>query len=168
MPRWSTVAAVAGLIALGGAPSASADCQVQPVGPSSIDGLLADIPGYTVDHRCPDISSPFTGAAVNAATAGEISRDGTVVLTVFAAELSDASGAAFVHDTVLAALPGAAIDTQTVAGYRVTYFNSQQLGDGYLYADGPTVLIAYDTGWPQSGSAAKEILPTLLGRIRPA
>ncbi|WP_328359744.1 hypothetical protein OG976_07025 [Mycobacterium sp. NBC_00419] len=163
-----TIAAIAALIALGAAPSASADCQVQPLGPSSVDGLLADIPGFLVQQGCPAVGSPFAGADMKAVTAGEISRDGTTVMSVFAGELNDGSGAAFVHDTVLAALPGTAIETQTVAGYPVTYFNSRQLGDGYLYADGRTVLVAYDTAWPQSGSAAKEILPTLLGRIRPA
>ena len=31
--------------------------------------------------------------------------------------------------------------------------------------DGPTVVIAYDTAWPQTRGAVREVLATLLARI---
>ncbi|HEY5148251.1 MAG TPA: hypothetical protein VIJ23_00195 [Mycobacterium sp.] len=141
-------ARVAVVIALGCSPAASADCVVTSSNPSTIDGVLADIPGVTVTPGCPDIASPFAGADMAAATAGEISRDGANVMTVFAGELAAGDGQAFVHDRFLAASPGAASESQTVGGYQVTYFNIPRLNDGYAYADGPTVVIAYDTASP--------------------
>lgn len=158
------VAMLAGAIACGVAPVASADCTV----PGDLDGLLADLPGFTVEQHCPDLPSPFAGADVAASTAGEISRDGSPVLTLFAGELADGSATDYLDDVFLPAVPGTAIEPQNVGGYPVTYFNIAQLGDGYAYAQGWTVVIAYDTAWPQSASAAKEILPTLLSRIPPA
>ncbi len=154
------------VIALGCSPVASADCVVTSSSPSTIDGVFAEIPGFTVTPGCPAIASPFAGADVSAASAGEISRDGTSVLTVFAGELASGSGQDFVHDTFLAATQGAASETQTVGGYEVTYFNIARLSDGYAYADGPTVVIAYDTASPQNRQAVREVLPTLLARIR--
>ena len=50
----------------------------------------------------------------------------------------------------------------------MTHFNIPRLSDGYAYADGPTVVIAYDTAWPQNRGAVREVLTTLLARIRPA
>ena len=162
-------AAVAAVVALGWcAPAASADCVVMSVNPSTIDGLFAEIPGFTVTPGCPAIASPFTGADMAAATAAEISRDGMSVMTVFAGELASGSGQEFVHDRVLAAVEGTAGDTQTVGGYPVTYFNIPRFTDGYAYADGPTVVIAYDTAAPQTRQAVREVLPTLLGRLRPS
>ena len=49
----------------------------------------------------------------------------------------------------------------------MTYFNIPRLTDGYAYADGPTVVIAYDTAWPQNRGAVREVVATLLARIRP-
>ena len=51
----SAVAAV--VIALGCAPVASADCAVLSSNPSTIDGVFADIPGFTVEQGCPAIAS---------------------------------------------------------------------------------------------------------------
>lgn len=50
----------------------------------------------------------------------------------------------------------------------MTYFNIPRLSDGYAYANGPTVVIAYDTAWPQNRGAVREVMATLLARIRPA
>lgn len=155
------------LIGLGPAPLASADCMVAPAAPSSIDGVFAPIPGVTVTPGCPAIASPFSGTDMAAASAAEIGRDGNSVLTVYAGELAAGSGADFIHDTFLAAVDGTASGTQTVHGYPVTYFNIPRLTDGYAYAAGPSVVIAYDTAAPQAGAAAREVLPTLLGRVQP-
>ena len=104
-----------------------------------------------------------------AAAAGhEITRDGDGVVTVFAGELAAGSGQTFVHDTFLAATPGTASDAQTVGGYPVTYFNIPRFTDGYAYADGPTVVIAFDTASQENRGAVREVVATLLARIRPA
>jgi hypothetical protein len=50
----------------------------------------------------------------------------------------------------------------------VTYFNIPRLSDGYAYADGPTVVIAYDTASSSTRQVVGEVLPTLLARIRPS
>ena len=105
---------------------------------------------------------------MTAATAHEITRDGTSVVTVFAGELASGGGQAFVDDTFLPATRGAASEAQNVGGYPVTYFNIPRLSDGYAYTDRPTVVIAYDTAWPQNRGAVREVLTTLLARIRPA
>ena len=158
-------AAVVLVLALGCAPAASADCGPPSSGPSPIDDMFAEIPGFTVEQGCPVIASPFTGADMTAETAREISRDGKSVVTVFAGELAAGTGQAFVDQTFLPAAPGTASEAQTVGGYPVTYFNVPHLSDGYAYADGPTVVIAYDTGWPQTRGAVREVLATLLARI---
>ena len=163
-----TIAAVAGLIALGCAPAASADCTVLSANPSTVDGVFADIPGFTVEPGCPAVTSPFTGADMTAAAGHEITRDGAGVVTVFVGELATGSGPDFVHDTVLAAIPGTASDAQTLGGYPVIYFNIPGFTDGYAYADGPTVVIAYDTASPENRSAVREVVTALLARIRPA
>jgi hypothetical protein len=162
------VAAVALVMALGCAPAAAADCDPPPSGPSTIDGVFAEIPGFTVEPGCPVIASPFTGADMTATAAREISRDGKSVVTVFAGELATGTGQTFVDETFLPAAPGTASEAQTVGGYPVTYFNVPRLTDGYAYADGPTVVIAYDTAWPKTGGAVREVyevLATLLARI---
>ncbi|HNP14140.1 MAG TPA: hypothetical protein PKM33_12855, partial [Mycobacterium sp.] len=87
--------------------------------------------------------------------------------TVFAGQLAIGSGADFIDNTFLAAVDGTAADTQTVGGYPVTYFNIPRLTDGYAYATGPTVVIAYDTAGRQARDAVREVLPTLLGRVQP-
>ncbi|HNF06440.1 MAG TPA: hypothetical protein PL146_13720, partial [Mycobacterium sp.] len=155
------------LIALGSAPGASADCMVAATDPSTIDGMFAAIPGFTVTPGCPAIGSPFAGTEMTAASAAAIDRDGDSVLTVFAGQLAIGSGADFIDNTFLAAVDGTAADTQTVGGYPVTYFNIPRLTDGYAYATGPTVVIAYDTASRQARDAVREVLPTLLGRVQP-
>ncbi|HMZ15600.1 MAG TPA: hypothetical protein PLS04_15810 [Mycobacterium sp.] len=155
------------LIALGSAPGASADCMVAATDPSTIDGMFAAIPGFTVTPGCPAIGSPFAGTDMTAASAAAIDRDGDSVLTVFAGQLAIGSGADFIDNTFLAAVDGTAADTQTVGGYPVTYFNIPRLTDGYAYATGPTVVIAYDTAGRQARDAVREVLPTLLGRVQP-
>jgi len=161
-------AAVALVLALGCAPAASADCGPPSSGSSTVDDVFVEIPGFTVEQGCPAIASPFNGADMTAATAHEISRDGKSVVTVFAGELSAGTGQAFVDETFLPAAPGTASEAQTVGGYPVTYFNVPHLTDGYAYADGPTVVIAYDTAWPQTRGAVPEVLTTLLARISAA
>ena len=165
--RSNATAALAVVIVLGCAPAASADCSPPPLGPSTIDNMFADIPGFTVEQGCPAIASPFIGTDMTAATAHEITRDGTSVVTVFAGELATGSGQAFVDETFLPGARGAASEAQTVGGHSVTYFNIPRLTDGYAYADGPTVVIAYDTAWPQNRGAVREVVATLLARIRP-
>ena len=167
-PGGKAAAAVAVVIALGCPANASADCGPPSSGPSTIDGLFAEIPGFTVGQGCPAIASPFTGADVKAATAHEITRDGNSVVTVFASELASGSGQAFIDETFLPAAQGTASEAQTVGPYRVTYFNISHFSDGYAYADGPTVVIGYDTAWPQTRGAVREVFPTLLARISPA
>lgn len=155
------------LIALGSAPVAAADCMVAATGPSTIDGIFAEIPGFTVSPGCPAIGSPFTGTDMTAASVAAIDHDGDSALTVFAGQLAIGSGADFIDNTFLAAVDGTAADTQTVGGYPVTYFNIPRLTDGYAYATGPTVVIAYDTASRQARDAVREVLPTLLGRVQP-
>ena len=89
------------LIALGSAPGASADCMVAATDPSTIDGMFAAIPGFTVTPGCPAIGSPFAGTEMTAASAAAIGRDGNSVLTVFAGELASGSGAAMPQLAIL-------------------------------------------------------------------
>lgn len=155
------------------APRAAADCVVLSPGPSTIDGVFADIPGFTVEPRCPQIPSPFGDTRMSATTSAEISSGTTPVAAVFAGELASGDGRAFLNDTFFPAVgngdAASAVSTEpkTVGGYPLTYFNIPRFGDGYAYARGSTVVIAYDTGRSPSRGELRDVLPTILGRIGP-
>jgi hypothetical protein len=131
--------------------AARLDCLVQPPGQSSIDGALADIPGFTVKEICPaEVDPIFGGLDINAqfyaVAAGDISQNDTTVLRVLAAQLKSDSGDAFVQhfmSGLSARTPAGAVasEPQEVGGHDVRYFNAPVQYSGYTYVNGPTVVI---------------------------
>jgi len=123
----ATLAAVivATCAACGSTPAASA-------GPISV---LSELPGFTVTEIGPaDVDPAVAGAEFNDLTAGIVSQNGAPVLRVLAGQVKSGNGDAFVH-TYLEKL-----SAQTRV---VTHFNVPLAAEGYAYAAGPTVVIAY-------------------------
>ncbi len=132
--------------------AASASCIVD-AGPSSIDGLVAELPGFTVEPICPADMDPYFGRSEVAeqyfeAVAGRVTENGYPVLTYLAAHL-DGSGASFVTGYIDAwwkesDLPKpVAVYTEELGGREVHTFNVPMGPRGYYYVDGPTFVIAY-------------------------
>ena len=123
----ATLAAVivATCAACGSTPAASA-------GPISV---FSELPGFTVTEIGPaDVDPAVAGAEFNDLTAGIVSQNGAPVLRVLAGQVKSGNGDAFVH-TYLEKLS---------ARIRVvTHFNVPLAAEGYAYAAGPTVVIAY-------------------------
>lgn len=157
------------------APTAPArtDCMPVASGPSSVEGIFAGLDGFTVKPGCPaDMASPFTGADVKSVAAGVVSQNGHDVLTVFAAELNSETGAQFA-DTFVATMardvtdPNKAVasDHQLLDGCQVTHFNSPASGEGYVYGQGPTAVIArIEVGAPPG--APKDAFTQLISHLR--
>jgi len=123
----ATLAAVivATCAARGSTPAASA-------GPISV---FSELPGFTVTEIGPaDVDPAVAGAEFNDLTAGIVSQNGAPVLRVLAGHVKSGNGDAFVH-TYLEKL-----SAQTRV---VTHFNVPLAAEGYAYAAGPTVVIAY-------------------------
>jgi hypothetical protein len=152
--------------------AAVADCVVQTSGPSRIDSVFADIPGYTVRKVCPtDIASPFADADVLNAAAGEVKDNANTVLTVFAGELKSGSGDAFIHMFLSGLQPrnndpakAVATENELLGGSQVTYFNVPLGAQGYAYAQGPVVVIAY-VGLESPPGAPKDAFTKLLANL---
>jgi len=131
----ATLAAVivATCAACGSTPAASA-------GPIS-----AELPGFTVTEIGPAVA----GAEFNDLTAGIVSQNGAPVLRVLAGQVKSGNGDAFVH-TYLEKLSaqtrdgvGLPSEPQLLGDDVVTHFNVPLAAEGYAYAAGPTVVIAY-------------------------
>ena len=78
-----------------------------------------------------------------------MSQNGHPILRVLAGQLESGSGDAFV-DTYLRKLSaqtrdgvGVPSETEELGGHVVKHFNIPLVTDGYVYADGPTVVVAY-------------------------
>jgi hypothetical protein len=118
---------------------------------SPVDGVLSEIPDFTVTEICPaDVDAALAGQQFNTVSAGMVSQNGDVILRVLAGQLkSGDSGDAFVHKylqalsnktRVGAGLPS---NVELVGGHAVTHFNVPLTAEGYTYSDGQKVVIAY-------------------------
>ena len=81
--------------------------------------------------------------------AGLVSQNGNPILRVLAGQLKSGNGDAFLH-TYLGRLSaqtrdgvGVPGETEELGGHVVRHFNIPLATDGYAYADGPAVVIAY-------------------------
>jgi hypothetical protein len=140
-------------------------------GPNSVDGGFGEIEGFTVSEICPaDVDPTFATQGFDSLAAGLVSQNGDPILRVLAGQLKSDSG----HDFVLTYLrqlndqanPGVGVpsEIEEFGGRAVRHFNIPLASDGYLYADGPTVLVAYvQEGAPPATveDAVTEILDNL-------
>jgi hypothetical protein len=140
---WTT-AGSAGLIA-----PVSVDCGLQAPGPSGVGGVFNEIPGFTVTQICPaDIDPDFPSQEFQALAAGVVSQNGTPIMRVLAGQLNS-SAEEFVGNylgTLSAQTPagvGVPSEPEQLGGHAVTHFNIPLVTDGYAYAAGSTVVIAY-------------------------
>jgi hypothetical protein len=128
----------------------SVDCGLQSPGPRGVDGLFTEIDGFTVSEICPaDVDPTFASQEFDRLAAGLVSQNGNPILRVLAGQLKSGSG----HDFVLTYLgkladqtrPGVGVpsEIEELGGHAVRHFNIPLVTDGYLYADGPTVVVAY-------------------------
>ena len=139
----------------GGEPArtATAACDVARPGPPSIDSaLVAHLPrGYTVEEICasdvgPGFARPEPVAELSGLAAGEVTSSYSLPkdnegLKVLVGTVKSGNGDAFV-DAFLSRVGEAGNDTVTLGEHIVRYFNTPG-GEGYAYAEGPTVVIGY-------------------------
>jgi hypothetical protein len=113
-------------------------------------GGFAELPGFTVTEICPaDVDPAFATQEFGGLAAGFVSQNGNPILKVLVGQLKSGSGDAFIHTYV------GNLSNQTredvcvpsepaeIGGHLVTHFNIPLQTDGYTYADGQTVVIAY-------------------------
>jgi hypothetical protein len=128
----------------------SVDCGLQAPSPSSVEGVFAEIAGFTVSEICPaDVDRTFDSQKFDGLAAGLVSQNGNPILRVLAGQLKSGSGDAFMQ-TYLGNLSaqtregvGVPTETDELGGHVVRHFDIPLAADGYVYADGPTVVIAY-------------------------
>lgn len=132
----------------------SIDCGLPAPVPGSVDGVFTEIPGFTVSEICPGdvgpgLADPKVSTAFDSLAAGLVSQNGNPMLRVLAGQLKSGSGYAFVREyledlsTKTREGVGLPSETEQLGGHRVTHFNLPQISEGYVYADGPTAVIAY-------------------------
>jgi hypothetical protein len=151
-----------------------AGCLLKAPGPSDVDAAFGYVPGFTVEQICPsdvDPSLPAKSTEFQATNAGKVVQNGSPLLAVFAGELKQGDGDAFVHaflgDVGARVAPAKTVATEPkdVGGYAVTYFNVPADVQGYLYFKGPTVVVAYDLAGGDEAGAAEQALSTILGNL---
>jgi hypothetical protein len=128
----------------------SIDCGMQVPGAGGADGLFAEIPGSTVSEVCPaDVDPTFATAEFDSLAAGVVSQNGNPILRVLAGQLKSGSGEAFLR-TYLGKLSaqtrdwvGVPSETEELGGNVVRHFSIPLVTDGYVYADGRMLVIAY-------------------------
>lgn len=149
----------------------SVDCGLQAPTPDGVDGVLAEIPGFTVTEICPaDIDPAFASDEFDRLAAALVSQNGTPMLRVLAGQVKNGSGEAFAHKYVgnLSSQTGVGVgvpsEPEQIGGHAVMHFNIPLVTDGYTYAKGRTVVIAYVT--PGSPPATVEAaLTEILGNV---
>jgi hypothetical protein len=130
----------------------SVDCGLQLPGPRGVDGLFTEIDGFTVSEICPaDVDPTFASQEFDRLAAGLVSQNGNPILRVLAGHLKSGSG----HDFILTYLGkladqirprvGVPTEIEELGGHAMRHFNIPLVTDGYLYPDGPTVVVAYIT-----------------------
>lgn len=128
----------------------SVDCGLQAPSPNSVEGVFAEFDGFTVSEMCAaDVDPTFASHAFDGLAAGLVRQNGNLILRVLARQLKSGSGDAFIH-TCLGNLSaqirdgvGVPSETEELGGHDVSHFNIPLVTDGYVYADGPTVVVAY-------------------------
>jgi len=129
----------------------SVDCGLQAPGPNDVDGVFTEIPGFTVTEICPSEIDPSLVIQEFGLTAGIVSQNGNLILRVLAGQLKSGSGDAFVRkylgDLADKTRDGVGVpsETEELGRHVVRHFNIPLATDGYVYADGLTVAIAYVT-----------------------
>jgi hypothetical protein len=128
----------------------SVDCGMQVPGAGGADRLFAEIPGFTVSEVCPaDVDPSFASAEFDSLAAGVVSQNGNPILRVLAGQLKSGSGDAFIRKYLgnLSAQTrdgvGVPNETEELGGHIVRHFDIVLVTDGYVYADGQRVVIAY-------------------------
>jgi hypothetical protein len=124
----------------------SVDCGL----PAPMPGVLAEIPGFTVTQVCPaDIDPAFATQEFDRLAAAVVSQDGNPILRVLGGQLKNGSGDRFIR-TYVGNLSnqtpegvGVPSEPAEIGGHVLTHFNIPLQTDGYAYAEGPTVVIAY-------------------------
>jgi hypothetical protein len=150
----------------------SIDCGMQVPGPGGADGLFAEIPGFTVSEVCPaDVDPSFATAEFDSLAAGVVSQNGNPILRVLAGQLKSGSGEAFIR-TYLANLSdrtrdgvGVPSETDELGGHVVRHFNIPLVTDGYVYANGPTAVIAY-VAYGSPPATVEDALTEILDNLR--
>jgi hypothetical protein len=76
----------------------SIDCGLQAPSPNSVEGVFAEIAGFTVSEICPaDVDPTFARQEFDGLAAGLVSQNGNPILRVLAGQLKSGSGDAFIH-----------------------------------------------------------------------
>lgn len=139
----------------GGEPTrtAAAACNVARPDSPSIDSAFVDhLPRqYTVEEICAsdvgpglgnaDVLAELSGLAAAEVTSAYSLPDDDGGLKALVGTVKSGNGDAFV-DAFLSRVGEARNDTVTLGGHIVRYFNTPR-GEGYAYAEGPTVAIGY-------------------------
>jgi hypothetical protein len=128
----------------------SVDCGMQIPRLGGTNRLFAEIPGFTISEICPADADPsFATSEFDSLATGLVSQNGNPILRVLAGRLKSGSGDAFMR-TYLGNLSahtrdgvGVPSETEELGGHVVSHFNIPLVSDGYLYADGRTVVITY-------------------------
>jgi len=138
----ATLAAV--LAAMCAACASTTSASVGPTSP------FAELPGFTVTEICPaDVDPAFASQEFADVTAGMVSQNGIPMLRVLAGQVKSGDGDAFVHAYLerLSDQTGEGVglpsETQQLGQDVVTHFNIPLTAEGYTYATGSTVVIAY-------------------------
>jgi hypothetical protein len=158
----STMTGSAGLIA-----PVSVGCGLQTPAP----GGFAELPGFTVTEICPDDVDPaFATHEFGGLAACVVSQNGNPILKVLVGQLKNGSGDAFIH-TYVGKLSdqtredvGVPSEPAEVDGHVLTHFNIPLQTDGYAYADGQTVVIAYVVPVPPPATV-EAALSAILGNV---
>lgn len=149
----------------------SVECGLQ-TSPGSVDGLFAEIPGFTITEICPDDVDPaiatqeFEGLA-----AGLVSQNGDPILRVIAGQLKSGSGEDFVdkylEDLSAQTREGVGLPsyTEQLGGHVVTHFNIPLTAEGYASTEGPTVSIAY-VAFGSPPATVEDALTQILDNLR--
>jgi len=129
--------------------AACATATTASAGPAS---LFSELPGFTVTEiRAADVDPTVASQEFDDLTAGVVSQNGIPVLRVLAGQVKSGNGDAFVHKYLenLSAQTrdgvGLPSEPQRLGEDVVTHFNVPLTAEGYTYAQGPTVVIAYVT-----------------------
>jgi hypothetical protein len=138
----ATLAAV--LITTCAACGSTTSASAAPISPFS------ELPGFTVTEVGPtDVDPAVASAQFDDLAAGIVSQNGVPMLRVLAGQVKSGNGDAFVHSYLetLSTQTGDGVglpsETQRLGNDVVTHFNIPLTAEGYTYAAGPTVVIAY-------------------------
>src|ERR1700754_1962914 len=155
------------------APTTVPACNVGKPGPPSISSVFVDLPRqYAVKEICaadvgPGLADGAVAAELSDLAAGEVtyiySSPDSTALKGLAGTVESGKGDAFV-DAFLSRVGERRNDTVTLGGRTVRYFNTPS-GEGYAYAEGPTVAIGYISPPGVDLAATQESAKDVFSRI---